>query len=83
MKILFLSPFRYYLHSVSSLDMTRLNSRPKKTTDFYSGQPIITAFDQVAFGQDIGYSYNTCSLGMVNFNFKILYTSIILLLSLY
>ena len=53
----------HYLHIVSSAEMAQLNSRPNKATDFVTGQPIITAFDHVQFGDDIGYQVTNCSLG--------------------
>lgn len=40
-----------------------LNSRPKATTDFLSGEPEIEVGDEVSFGQDIGYDSNdNCSV---------------------
>lgn len=53
-----------YDYTITSSDVTSLNSRPKKSTDFRSGSATTAkAGDYVKFGDDIGYSVSSCSKG--------------------
>ena len=52
-----------YLRTLSSQDISLLNSRPKKATDFVNGKPSVVAFAKVPFGKSIGYSSSPCNLG--------------------
>ena len=45
-----------YAHTVTSDDMTFLNGRPNKLTDFTGGATSVSVGDVVQFGGDIGYT---------------------------
>ncbi|MEM7020211.1 MAG: YHYH protein, partial [Pseudomonadota bacterium] len=52
-----------YLVMITQAVFDALANRPKAATDFASGAPTVAVGNQVAFGQDVGYSSNGCALG--------------------
>lgn len=53
-----------YTHTFTSSDVSALNSRPKRTTDFASnGVTTAIADTSYVFGSNIGYVTTSCSLG--------------------
>jgi hypothetical protein len=53
-----------YDHTFTTSEITGLNSRPKKSSDFRSNSATTAvAGDFIAFGEDINYSQSQCSAG--------------------
>ncbi|MEM7017597.1 MAG: YHYH protein [Pseudomonadota bacterium] len=52
-----------YLVTITQAIFDALTNRPRASTDFSNGAPAVSVNQQVAFGQDVGYSSNGCSLG--------------------
>ncbi len=53
-----------YYHNMSSADISKLNSRPKASTDFStSGKTTAKAGTYYSFGSSLGYSSTGCTLG--------------------
>ncbi len=49
-----------YTHHVSEEDAVFLEGRPRASTDFREGYPLVGAGDTVDFGQDLGYASSGC-----------------------
>ena len=52
-----------YLKVLTSQDVSLLNNRPKKATDFVIGKPSVVRFDKIQFGGNVGYIGSSCGLG--------------------
>lgn len=52
-----------YFRALSAADLRQLQSRPQAKTDFVGGQFAVSTFNQIAFGDNIGYATSSCSQG--------------------
>lgn len=53
----------HYDHVTTAAEVTTLNARPKKSSDFTSGATTVAAGDYMIFGESIGYITDACEYG--------------------
>ena len=52
-----------YDHNISDADVNKLSARPKASTDFVTGSTTASTGKFIRFGENIGYTTKSCSLG--------------------